>query len=405
MVPVITTIALARPARASSPEATRRRPAARCPRRNRREGTVLRMREPSRVGAFVRDARCQVFVRRSSPDRHTPGIWDLVGGDVAPGEDPERALAREVARQTGWTVRRVEARLGTRDWEVAGVRRQEWSYLVEVDGDLAAPRLSPGNHYAYAWVGRDNLDLVMAGHSDGDRRLRDLVAKATRLRLSERLRLEPIGPEHAEDLWRVHQDPAAAAWLGGRHSVGGAGGRAARRAPAGGGTGVDKWMAYERTTGELIGRGGLSWSEVDGRVGLEVGWTVRGDRWGCGYGTEIGRAALAFAFDELGAADVVACTERHNRRSRAVMERLGMRFVREVIGRAVSGRGANGRPAGRGVTGQGPAGWRDGLPERASFVLYAITRRAWTAQAGGPIPRQTPADRAGAPWTSQSAPM
>src|SRR5690606_36640063 len=299
-----------------------------CRRQPRGTGTVLRMQKPSRVGAFVRNERCQVFVRRRSPDRRRPGIRDLVGCDVDPEEDPERALARAVVRQTGWTVRRIEAVLAERQWELAGVRRWEWDYLVEVDGDLAAPRLSPGSHYAYAWVGLDNLDLVMPGHTDGDRRLRDLVAKATRVRLTGRLRLEPIGPEHAEDLWRLHQDRAVAAWHGGRYSLGEARGRATSAARAWESTGVDKWMAYERTTGELIGRGGLSWSEVDGRVGLEVGWTVRGDRWGCGYGTEIGRAALAFAFDELGAADVVACTERHNRRSRAVMERLGMRFVR-----------------------------------------------------------------------------
>lgn len=42
------------------------------------------------------------------------------------------------------------------------------------------------------------------------------------------------------------------------------------------------------------------------------------------YATEIGRAGLALAFDELGADEVVAFTEVHNRASRAVMVRLGM---------------------------------------------------------------------------------
>jgi len=32
------------------------------------------------------------------------------------------------------------------------------------------------------------------------------------IRFTERLRLEPIGPEHAGDLWRLHQDEAVAAW-------------------------------------------------------------------------------------------------------------------------------------------------------------------------------------------------
>ena len=37
-----------------------------------------------------------------------------------------------------------------------------------------------------------------------------------RIRITERLRLEPIGPAHAGDLYRLHQDEAVAAWYGGR---------------------------------------------------------------------------------------------------------------------------------------------------------------------------------------------
>lgn len=47
------------------------------------------------------------------------------------------------------------------------------------------------------------------------------------------------------------------------------------------------------------------------------------------HATEIGRAGIAFARDELDAAEVVAFTEPHNRASRAVMEKLGMTYVRE----------------------------------------------------------------------------
>ena len=54
---------------------------------------------------------------------------------------------------------------------------------------------------------------------------------------------------------------------------------------------------------------------------------------GRGYATEIGQAGLAFAAEDLGPGEVVAFTERHNRRSRAVMERLGMGFVDELAAR------------------------------------------------------------------------
>lgn len=96
---------------------------------------------------------------------------------------------------------------------------------------------------------------------------------------------------------------------------------------------VHKWIAYGRDSGKLVGRGGLSRWRFEGHEWLEVGWTVRSDLWGRGYATEIGRAGLAVAFDELAATEVVAFTEPYNRRSRAVMERLGMRHVRDIIWR------------------------------------------------------------------------
>ena len=46
--------------------------------------------------------------------------------------------------------------------------------------------------------------------------------------------------------------------------------------------------------------------------------------WGHGYATEAARAALDNGFGELGLDEIVALTVPANRRSRRVMERLGM---------------------------------------------------------------------------------
>jgi [ribosomal protein S5]-alanine N-acetyltransferase len=53
--------------------------------------------------------------------------------------------------------------------------------------------------------------------------------------------------------------------------------------------------------------------------------------WHRGYATEIGQAGLAFAFDELAADEVVSFTEKRNDRSRAVMERLGFQFRKDIV--------------------------------------------------------------------------
>lgn len=57
---------------------------------------------------------------------------------------------------------------------------------------------------------------------------------------------------------------------------------------------------------------------------VEVGWRLAKPHWGHGYATEAGRRAIEFGLVELGLAEIVSYTTAGNRRSRAVMERLGM---------------------------------------------------------------------------------
>jgi len=176
------------------------------------------------------------------------------------------------------------------------------------------------------------------------------------MRRTERLRLVPIGPQHAHDLWLLHQDGQIAQWYAGRWSREQAAETAAAIGRAWRSEGVHKWIAYRRDTGELVGRGGLSYADLAGSRRLEVGWAVRGPMWGQGYATEIGRAGLEFAFEDRAAEEVVAFTERHNRRSRAVMERLGMQYAGEVL-----------RP--------GLLEGHEGVHEAVPFALYIARHR------------------------------
>jgi [ribosomal protein S5]-alanine N-acetyltransferase len=152
----------------------------------------------------------------------------------------------------------------------------------------------------------------------------------SQVRYTARLRLEPIGLGHAVDLWRLFSDPAVAAWYG-TWTLEMAQREVERIAAAWETDGIHKWMAYDRHTGELVGRGGLSRVRLEGQECLEIGWALLQPRWGRGYATEIGRAGLAVAFGELGADEVVAYTEVRNGRSRAVMERLGMCYLRDIL--------------------------------------------------------------------------
>ena len=58
---------------------------------------------------------------------------------------------------------------------------------------------------------------------------------------------------------------------------------------------------------------------------VEVGWRLAFAHWGHGYATEAARVALGYGFGTCALAEVVSFTSATNHRSRAVMERLGMR--------------------------------------------------------------------------------
>lgn len=57
---------------------------------------------------------------------------------------------------------------------------------------------------------------------------------------------------------------------------------------------------------------------------IEIGWRLAFAHWGKGYATEAARTVVAHAFGPLGLEELVSFTVPANRRSRAVMGRLGM---------------------------------------------------------------------------------
>ena len=143
---------------------------------------------------------------------------------------------------------------------------------------------------------------------------------------TSRLILSPVGGSDVGELWELYQDPLVAHWTG-PWTLDDVEIWARGMADRWTHDGVGKWMAHERSDGTLVGRGGLSRTELGGETVLEVGWAIRDALRGRGYASEIGRAALdraATAFPDL---PVISFTEVHNHASRAVMRRIGLRDV------------------------------------------------------------------------------
>jgi RimJ/RimL family protein N-acetyltransferase len=132
--------------------------------------------------------------------------------------------------------------------------------------------------------------------------------------------------------------------------------------------GWSNWALELKASGELLGFTGLS---VPRRVlpfspCVEVGWRLARKHWGQGYATEAARAALEVGFVRLDLPEIVSFTMAGNVRSRAVMERIGMRDARQDF--------------------EYP-GFPEGHPLRR-HCLYRIAREEWAQSGFGPTTSQ-----------------
>ena len=146
-----------------------------------------------------------------------------------------------------------------------------------------------------------------------------------------RMRAEPIGPQHRDGLIALLGDPRVGATLGGVADPDAVDAQLAGMTARWERDGFGLYAFLDRCTGALVARGGVQRCHVGGRDEVEVGWAVWPVRWGRGYATELGAAALGYGFDELRLHTIVAYTLVDNRASRRVMEKLGFEYERDVM--------------------------------------------------------------------------
>jgi ribosomal-protein-alanine N-acetyltransferase len=79
----------------------------------------------------------------------------------------------------------------------------------------------------------------------------------------------------------------------------------------------------EKSSQLVIGAVGLRIKSTVNRD-ADIGYTLRHDRWGKGYGTEAARAILDFGIKTLGMHRIWATTAPENQTSARILEKLGM---------------------------------------------------------------------------------
>jgi len=145
-----------------------------------------------------------------------------------------------------------------------------------------------------------------------------------------RLRAEPLSDGHLADLLAMHADPVQMEMLGGVRDETQTREYLDRNLAHRAEHGFGLWMVRDPATSAIIGRALVRTLSLDGADEVEIGYSLRPDYWGRGLGTEIAIACIRHAFHALGLPSVVALTQPHNVRSRRVLEKVGMRYERDV---------------------------------------------------------------------------
>jgi ribosomal-protein-alanine N-acetyltransferase len=87
--------------------------------------------------------------------------------------------------------------------------------------------------------------------------------------------------------------------------------------------------AVRKSDDVVVGWGGLQPLEESGEI--EVGYGFDKPFWGQGYATELAAAWLRYGFEEARLARIVAVADPENTASRHVMEKLGMKYEKNVM--------------------------------------------------------------------------
>jgi RimJ/RimL family protein N-acetyltransferase len=145
---------------------------------------------------------------------------------------------------------------------------------------------------------------------------------------TERLLLRPISTEDLDEFVALHADPEVTRYISSFDRAA-AEERLRNNDREWRERGHGMLAVLDREREAFLGRAAVKyWPQFDE---TEVGWVLRRDVWGRGYGTEAARACVEWAFAEFELAYLTAMIMPGNDRSVRVAERLGMTPLREDV--------------------------------------------------------------------------
>lgn len=97
--------------------------------------------------------------------------------------------------------------------------------------------------------------------------------------------------------------------------------------------GFGAWALIHQQNQQMVGHCGLHYLDgapVDGTPEVELTYTIHPNYWRQGLATEAATAVLDWGFERLNLRRIVAVTGSSNRASQRVMQKLGMRYEKNI---------------------------------------------------------------------------
>jgi [ribosomal protein S5]-alanine N-acetyltransferase len=96
-------------------------------------------------------------------------------------------------------------------------------------------------------------------------------------------------------------------------------------------TSLGKWAVWEKSSGALLGMGGLTPWQHENEHMIDITYRLRQSAWGSGLGLELAHALVQFGFNNLHLTEITATITPDNLASQRIAEKIGMKRDKRII--------------------------------------------------------------------------
>ncbi len=148
---------------------------------------------------------------------------------------------------------------------------------------------------------------------------------------TKRLRLEKIGIEHRDELYKLLSNPKVHKFFPKALDENESDEFFEKIQHRYQSDGYGFWAVIRRTDETFIGICGLLSQKIDGKNEIEVGYRISDQFWNQGYGTEAAKGCIMYAKDKLKTPSIISLIRSVNKPSIRVAEKNGFKLEKEAM--------------------------------------------------------------------------